>query len=47
MSIDISFMQGADRSAKISKFLSNIIGRIENKDTKTKINEILTYLVNY
>ena len=47
MSIDISFMQGADRSAKISRFLSKIVGKIENKDTKEKINEILTYLVNY
>lgn len=47
MSIDISFMQGADRSARISRFLSEVIGKIENKDIKTQINEILTYLVNY
>ena len=44
--IDISFMQGADRSEKIIRFLSKIIGRIENKDTKTQIDEIITYLVN-
>lgn len=47
MSIDISFMQGADRSEKISRFLSKIIGKIDNKDTKIQINEILTYLINY
>jgi len=47
MRIDISFMQGADRSDRISRFLSKIIGIIENKETKTQINEILTYLVKY
>jgi len=29
MSIDLSFMQGADRSARISRFLSKIIGKID------------------
>jgi len=47
MSIDISFMRGAEKSSKISKFLSNIVGELKNKDLKNKINEILTYLIKF
>lgn len=46
LNIDVSFMEGAEKSERIKRFLSRVIRLVKDDDVQQKINEIISFFIN-